>query len=321
MADKHHIGEKTEDIPFMTRARYKAEYAAFLAFRRLVLALPDGASRKSARFAAKLAWRFDKRHRRISLYNVGAAFAGEKSLEQIRRIALDNFIHIAETGVDALRSAHTNNGDFQSIFTFEGEEIMERELEKSREAGKAVICLSAHLGSQEMLVGHLIKFGRGKENIVTKRIKNPYIDNYVRSHRERWGVRVIPHRNSSREILKRVRAGELIVFLLDQRASFHEGVSARFFGRPVTAHRAAAQLALRYDLPVIPMFAIKKDDGRYCITYEAPLDLPKTGDIKKDTRAAAQLFQDVIERKVREYPEQWWWAHERWKRGEEMRDE
>ena len=173
-----------------------------------------------------------------------------------------------------------------------------------------------------MLVGHLTKFGRGRENIVTKRIKNPYINNYIQSHREKSGVRVIPHRNSARELMKRIKAGELIVFLLDQRANFREGgMPARFFGRPVMAHRAVAQLALRYDLPVIPIFALKRDNGRYCITYDEPLKLPKTGDMKKDARAATQLFQDVIEQKVRKYPRQWWWAHDRWRRGDETRDE
>ncbi len=321
MADTNNIEKKDLNLPLLKKTRYRLEYVGFLLFRKLVLALPDRAAHNFARFAGKLAWTFDKRHRRMSLYNVGAAFAGEKSMEQMRQIALDNFIHIARTGVDALRSTHNRSGTFESFFTFEGSEIMERELEKSRREGKAVIGLSAHLGSQEMLVGHLIKFGQGKENIVTKRIKNPYIDNYIRAHREKLGVKVIPHRHSGRELMKRIKAGELVVFLLDQRASVHEGVKSRFFGRPVIAHRAVAQIALRYDLPVIPVFAIKKDDGRYCITYDETLNLPKTGDMKKDTRAATQLFQDVIERKVRQYPRQWWWPHDRWRRGDKMRDE
>ena len=87
------------------------------------------------------------------------------------------------------------------------------------------------------------------------------------------------------------------------------------------AHKAIAQLALAFDLPVIPIFPIRSDDGRYKIIYREVLKLTKTGNMEKDVRATTQLFQDVIEEMVRQYPVQWWWAHDRWKHGEEAADE
>jgi KDO2-lipid IV(A) lauroyltransferase len=48
------------------------------------------------------------------------------------------------------------------------------------------------------------------------------------------------------------------------------------------------------------------------MTSEPPLTLPKTGNTEADRRALMTEVNAVVERWVRERPEQWLWLHRRW---------
>jgi KDO2-lipid IV(A) lauroyltransferase len=71
---------------------------------------------------------------------------------------------------------------------------------------------------------------------------------------------------------------------------------------------------LRAGAPVIPAFTVRVGNGRkHKFIIERPLTLIRTGDISEDVAGNTQLFQSVIERYVRRYPEQWLWMQKRWK--------
>lgn len=323
MSDRPDPREVVKTFPRRKQIQYYLEYLGFRLLEAIILAIPRKTGYKIGRFGAKAAWIFDKRHRRMSLFNTAAAFLGEKSIAETRKLSRDNFLHLGETAIDLIRSAEITKENQYEYFSYAGEtEMVKREVDLVRKNNSGAAAISAHLGSQEMLVGHVLEFGLGgKETIVTKRIKNPYIDHFVQTQREILGVKVLPHKKSVKEIIKRVTSGEIIVFLMDQRAEFQEGVKVRFFGRPVVAHKGVALLALSLNLTVAPIFAIRQPDGKYCLTYLDKLELPRTGDMNRDVKTLTQTFQNIIETMVRKYPEQWFWAHDRWKHGDEMPDE
>ena len=51
-----------------------------------------------------------------------------------------------------------------------------------------------------------------------------------------------------------------------------------FFGRLAATTPALGRLAVRFNAPVLPVFAYPEPEGRYRIVYGPPLDLPRTGD-------------------------------------------
>ena len=148
---------------------------------------------------------------------------------------------------------------------------------------------------------------------VARRIKNPLVDERIRANRERFGARVIPHRNAVRPILKAVRDGGVVGFLLDQRASAREGVLSEFFGRPVSTNQGLALLALKSGTPVVPGFDRRQVDGRHVIQLGAVVEPPPAGNRDERVRTFTRTFDGVIEAAVRECPEQWFWVHRRWR--------
>jgi KDO2-lipid IV(A) lauroyltransferase len=64
---------------------------------------------------------------------------------------------------------------------------------------------------------------------------------------------------------------------------------------------------------VAPIFSAKARDGRYRVMIGKEVELIRTGDKLRDVEENTALFTSIIERHVREYPDQWFWFHRRWK--------
>jgi len=64
---------------------------------------------------------------------------------------------------------------------------------------------------------------------------------------------------------------------------------------------------------VIPMFSVREPDGRFRIIFEDEVVLKRTGDKIKDVEENTFIFNQIIEKYVREYPDHWFWFHKRWK--------
>ena len=77
---------------------------------------------------------------------------------------------------------------------------------------------------------------------------------------------------------------------------------------------AAALLALRGRMPVVPMVCTRDSHGRYTISAKPPIVFTRTGDLRQDVQALTQRLMDFLEGAIRAYPEQWFWFHKRWKR-------
>lgn len=285
----------------------RASYLAFLAFRRAVNLLPWGGAYALGDLLALGWWCADARHRRLALANLRIAFPAWAEGKR-RRTAFRAYRNLCWTLVETLRYEKLAQGDGRRRAAIANEEVFER----ARDAGKGVLAISAHLGNWEWLSAHALRFGT--VHIVARAIHNPEMDREIRVRREAAGVRQIyPDRESPRAILKALRAGEAVCFLVDQSAKGEEGVDVPFFGRPAPTHTGPALLALRTGATVISVFARRLPDRRIELRYGEPLALERTGDLDRDVKAATALFTRVVEDAIRERPDQWFWVHDRWR--------
>ena len=108
-----------------------------------------------------------------------------------------------------------------------------------------------------------------------------------------------------------LQAGGTIGLLADQ--AFNRGPHIEFMGRRATANPIAAKLARQYDCPIYPARCVRLPDGRFRIEVLPKLDLPKDERGHLDVVATTRLIASVVERWVRDEPEQWLWLHDRWK--------
>jgi KDO2-lipid IV(A) lauroyltransferase len=282
-------------------------YLAFAFFRGAVNLLPPHAAHAFGDLLAIGWWCLDASRRRLALENLRTAFP-ELHEARRRQIAFRNFRHLGAVLVETLRYGKIHAGNWAGHVAIEGD----GPYRATRGNGPGAIAISAHLGNWEMISAHVFRYGEA--HIVAKAIHNPWIDRAIRERREGAGIRQIdPDRNSPKEILRALKTGAPVCFLVDQSARGQEGIPVSFFGRPAPTHTGPALLALRSGAPVFSIFALRKKEGGIRLVYGNQVTLIRTGDLRRDVEENTRLFTKIVEDAVRANPEQWFWVHDRWR--------
>jgi Kdo2-lipid IVA lauroyltransferase/acyltransferase len=109
-----------------------------------------------------------------------------------------------------------------------------------------------------------------------------------------------------------IQSGHNAGILADQH--YTRGVPVTFFGRPCLANPLIAKLAQQTGAPIQGLRVIRGPDGNSFvadISDEVRLVHDASGQV--DVAGTMQAVTTVIERWVREHPEQWLWLHRRWR--------
>lgn len=126
-----------------------------------------------------------------------------------------------------------------------------------------------------------------------------------------WQGELLPKgRKGAARALALLKRGGHVAIMMDQKQN--EGIPVPFFGRDAMTTPAVAQFALRLKLPVIPTRTVRLDGARFRVDVEPPLMFERSGDHDADVAALTAKITQVVERWVREHPEQWLWVHRRW---------
>jgi KDO2-lipid IV(A) lauroyltransferase len=145
-------------------------------------------------------------------------------------------------------------------------------------------------------------------NVMVRPLDNRLIDRLVEDRRTLSGNRLIFKRDAARAVLKALKNNEAVGVLIDQNTSESEGVFVDFFGKPACAGVGFVKLAYRSQAQVVPGFALwDHEKKRYVLRFFPAIEL--TGDERSDT----QRIHSLLERTIRQYPDQWMWIHRRWK--------
>ncbi|MEJ2282875.1 MAG: lysophospholipid acyltransferase family protein [Desulfobacterales bacterium] len=175
------------------------------------------------------------------------------------------------------------------------------------------IFVSAHLGSWETGLLFVCCYLSRPILGIAKKIRFQPLNRWVLRMRSQYGIKIVYKKGALSEMRRMLRQGGVVGLLVDQSRR-SEGVDVNFFGHKVTATPAAAFLSLRCKSPVVPIFCVRDAGGRLTVKVQAPLEMKQTGDMRSDIQTNTQIITDVVEAAVREYPDQWFWLHKRWKK-------
>lgn len=255
---------------------------------------------------------------------IGYFFSGRLCRTGLRNLELAFPDLDARRREELLRGCFRNLGKLLGVFSHFGKSRPEalrelincrglEHLEAAEKSGRGVILFTGHIGAWELSSFGLSLFGHPLSFLV-RRIDNPKIEALVERSRTRRGNRTIDKRSAAREMLQLLQAGGTLGILVDLNTLDREGIFVDFFGRPASTTFVLAKLALRTGALVLPVFAPwDGPHGRVALTIDEPLSFERTGEEAEDVRRLTQLFTSVVEKYVRQYPEQWLWIHRRWK--------
>ncbi len=255
----------------------------------------------------RLLFSVDVTRKRVVMENLSLSFAGKMSPEEIEETAGRVFENLGRVFFEVCWAWRLDPENWPEFFRIEGREHMEAALGK----GRGVLSLTAHFGNWELLTiaGFILGVNLG---IVYRPLDFPPLDRLIIDLRTRLGAEVIPRERSLRRLLSLLRRNGTAALLMDQNVDWYEGVFVDFFGRPACTSKGMALLALKSGAPVVPVFMVREKDG-FVVRFLPEIQPVATGDRTKDIEDSTQRYTKAIEDMVRQYPEQWFWVHRRWK--------
>ena len=249
-----------------------------------------------------------KKRRRIALENLQIAFGDEMPTDERAQICRKSFQQIGKTAIEFLRFPKLTFENIWDEVTVEGKEHLIDALNQ----GKGAIVFLPHFGNWELLAlvyGALIP---NRAKAIAFPLKNRHLNVLVSQYRERLSLKLITRRQAVRETLRALKGGYAIGFFADQNAG-REGVFVDFFGKPASAVRGPATLALKTGAPLLLSMDIRQPDDRHHVIITPAIDLEISGDLEQDVQINTARILKILETYIRQYPDQWLWTHNRWK--------
>ena len=187
-------------------------------------------------------------------------------------------------------------------------EIRGREhIEAVLDSGRGVILLTGHFTSLE-IGGRLFTLSMPLQAMYRTQ-KNRLFDSYLYTRRKSYLENAISRKNT-RQMIRGIKKLIPTWYAPDQNFPNEKNVFVPFMGVQTATISAGSRIAQSSGGAMLPFYPERKKDGSgYIIWIEPPLvDFPSGDDVRDATAINAS-----IEKYVRQNPEQYLWAHKRFK--------
>jgi Kdo2-lipid IVA lauroyltransferase/acyltransferase len=249
-----------------------------------------------------------KRRRAIGLKNLDIAFGTSLSAEQKQQILQATFRNLGKMLAEEFLFPTIDQAYLKNKVAIVG---LDHYL-NARRKGRGVIFLSAHFGNWE-LIGPPLALNGYPFNVVVRPLDNYYLDRFVFRFRTLHGNTMIDRGGGLKHIIAALKRKETVGIIVDQNTLRSKGIFVNFFGKLACTTPVVALLALRYDVPVIPIFMIRTGFDTHRLEIGAEAEILRSGDMDRDIAVNTERFNQIIETFIRQYPDQWFWVHNRWK--------
>lgn len=183
-------------------------------------------------------------------------------------------------------------------------------IEALKTDGKPALLFLGHLANWEYATLPALQLGLPISQVF-RPLNNPLIAWFIEKVHGRIAQDVVTKGpQGARKMLGLMKNGGNLSMLVDQK--LREGILVPFFGRPAKTPQALANLALKFDCPIVPVRVERLHDIHCRVTYYPPLEIPQEGTAQEKVYAIMKTVNATLEAWIRERPEQWLWVHNRW---------
>jgi Kdo2-lipid IVA lauroyltransferase/acyltransferase len=173
---------------------------------------------------------------------------------------------------------------------------------------KPVIFVSGHFANFELMSMEITKKNINLATIyrpLNNFFLNPLMEflrkKYVCKNQIKKGI------NGVRESIEYLKKKYSIALMIDQRVT--EGEKINFFNKPAFTTTLPAQLAIKYNLSIIPVFIERTENNKFKIEFEKAI---QPTNFENKIKLTEEL-NITIEKMIKKNPNQWIWTHNRWK--------
>ncbi len=255
---------------------------------------------------AAFIWLFLPKRRRLSVDNILKAKITD-DVKEARRIAKRAWCHLAgHIGEALFVPGVVTKENFRDHLDFSEADPAAVELLLDK-TDVPIIITSGHHGVWEAAT-NVLSFARPMMAIA-RTLNNKFLAKWMKKHHFRGPVTVINKQHGfTPDVMRQwMDTCAAMTILMDQHTS--KGADLLFLGRPAKTFTSVARLAVRNNCPIVVGSFVRRGPYLYGLVGGKPLSFGKGTDMKE----ATQLLNDRLGEAIRKYPEQYLWAHRRWR--------
>ena len=194
------------------------------------------------------------------------------------------------------------------IIKIKGKEILENLIRENKQA----IFISGHFGNFELMAMQLEK---NKINLgaIYRPLNNIFLNPFMVSLRKKYICKnqIEKGKKGTRQVMELMKKKFSIALMVDQRLG--ESERYPFFHKPAHTTTLPAQLSLKYNCSIIPIYTQRNKDNTFELEILNPIKINKVNNSEESKKEITIKINKVIEQMVLRNPKQWIWTHNRWK--------
>lgn len=273
-----------------------------LAFLRLVSLFPYPLQYLIGHIIGMVIWLLPFPQKHFIRINLKLCFP-ELTEKQRNKIQYKNYLAMGMSLVEMGMGWWGSDRIIKKLAHIEGLENLQNALKNKT----GIILLSPHFTSLEMGGRVLQQFT--PYQFMYRHQKNALFDEIMKRARERNCDGSI-HRNDVRRLLRSLKNNAAVWYAPDQHFGGEKKIIVPFFGVPAATNPATFRLAKSSKAKIVPYYQERLPGlNGYKIVFQPALENFPSDDIEQDTIKINKVLEDII----RKIPEQYLWAHRRFK--------
>ena len=177
---------------------------------------------------------------------------------------------------------------------------------------KPIVFFSGHFANFELMAKCLKELGFNI-GAIYRPLNNIFLNPIMEFIRKKYicPIQIEKGPAGTKKLIKHIAANNPLALMIDQRLS--SSIRVPFFNQPATTTTTPAQLALKYDALLVPVFLKRLKKTHFEFFIEEPLIVKSTNDYDKDIFNITKNMNKKIENFIKIDSTCWLWTHDRWK--------
>jgi len=265
-------------------------------------------------FAGRFWYHFFPLRRKVVLENMTRVFGDHLSFSEIKKLAQRYYGHMWTLILENFTSTLMGPEEIKARVKIIGIE----KVFKASEKKKGIIFLTGHFGNWEFApvgAGYHFRDFKGRIHAVRKLFQIKFFEKVLFRRYYKAGLNIIPKgKNSLSQVLEALANNDVVVFIMDQFARpDRDGILVEFFGKKVGTFKSLSLIARETGAAVLPMASYRESMGHHVLKFSDPLEWIEDPDPDTELYENTRQYNRIIEDMILEHPDQWIWAHRRWK--------
>ncbi len=237
--------------------------------------------------------------RKVCFINLSIVYGEQLSFAKKKKIVLRSFRETGKTFFESFKFKSVSSNFFLKKTTFYGFEFLQQALKK-----KGAIVCSYHFSNWFWPVYALGYKLSTRANCIIRPLDNLLLNKLFYQNREY--ACFIARKQSLLPSFRALKNKEILGLMIDQNAAVG-GVFIPIFGHEASTMRGPSFFYQKTKSPVFVCYDLRDGKGNHRVVVE---EIKFKGEMVSDLKLLHRYFEGII----KQYPEQYFWMHPRWKK-------